>query len=150
MLAAGKAASVSRYDDYQEYLRSEHWQSLRAASDELHGKKCIRCHKQGPLEHHHLYYGGDEGWQSCTAWHVVPVCPSCHRWLHDVLAEEIDLLNIGMSGSRRLTRFMEFVFGGESAKAAREKVIKVRQGSQGNRGGIMRHQPSRHGSGKWY
>lgn len=138
-----------RCEAYLEYLRSEHWLSLRAASDALHGKKCIKCHDTGPLEHHHLYYGGDEGWQSCTEWHVVPVCPSCHRWIHSELVEESALLNVGMAKMRRLTRFLEFIFGGETAQTAKEKVLKI-NGGRHNRDGVMRHRPSKHGSGKWY
>jgi hypothetical protein len=67
---------------YQDYLKSEHWESLRREAFRVYGYKCRHCRAKKRLQvHHHTYR---HPWETCTVADVYPVCRNCHRKEHGI------------------------------------------------------------------
>jgi hypothetical protein len=80
----GVVLFMSNYDDY---LRSEHWQATRAAALRRAGYKCQLCcrKRDRELHVHHLTYE--------RLWHedeqdLVVLCSACHWFLHTQIWRE--------------------------------------------------------------
>lgn len=65
---------------YLQYLKSEHWQTLRRAAFERDGYKCIRCRSPRRIGGHHKRYRADLN--SCTVDDIETLCWRCHRGWH--------------------------------------------------------------------
>ena len=65
---------------YSEYLKSEHWQSLRKARLKWAKHKCQLCNKGGVLDLHHRTYEnlGNEEWKD-----IIVLCRPCHSKHHN-------------------------------------------------------------------
>lgn len=65
--------------EYQDYLKTEHWQTTRKATLADRNYKCEKCGKRGLLHVHHLTYKrlGDELPEDLQV-----LCPECHRGEH--------------------------------------------------------------------
>ena len=66
--------------DYFEYLRTPHWQRVRADALKRHGHRCAVCDSKGPLEVHHRTYvrKGHE-----LPNDVIALCNPCHDNFHN-------------------------------------------------------------------
>jgi hypothetical protein len=66
--------------DYELYLKSDHWQALRALAVESVGYECQMCHKKTRFVHvHHFKYR--------RLYNVIPsdlvvLCETCHHIVH--------------------------------------------------------------------
>ena len=72
--------------NYNEYLASQEWKSIRAAHL-LKYPKCERCGSKNNLQVHHLYYEDDLGsvLGRETSECLVTLCSNCHLELHEEL-----------------------------------------------------------------
>lgn len=73
-------------DEYREYLKSQHWQEIRAQRLKIDGGKCALCMK-GPPERnvhvHHLSY--ENIWNEDVYSDLITVCDKCHKKLHTTI-----------------------------------------------------------------
>ncbi len=68
------------FPTYQEYLNSDHWQSLRTEALEHYSNKCMLCSSIDKLDVHHNNYDnlGNE-----TMTDVIVFCRACHGKHHN-------------------------------------------------------------------
>jgi 5-methylcytosine-specific restriction endonuclease McrA len=68
--------------EYQTYLRSEHWQTMRRLALEYAENSCQLCCSPSPLHVHHRSYErlGREKLSD-----LIVLCEGCHRRFHDVM-----------------------------------------------------------------
>lgn len=73
--------------NYNEYLASQEWKSIRAAHL-LQYPKCERCGSKNNLQVHHLYYEDDLGsvLGRETSGCLATLCSECHHELHEYMA----------------------------------------------------------------
>lgn len=67
---------------YDEYLKTEHWQTVRSGAIERAGGRCQLCNDDRDLHVHHRTYerrGSEEPTD------VVALCKSCHERFHEVV-----------------------------------------------------------------
>lgn len=66
--------------EYQEYLKSKHWQDIRHKVFKEYGYRCDLCGSPKNLRVHHITYEnlGEEQISD-----LVPLCEDCHKNLHD-------------------------------------------------------------------
>lgn len=83
--AAGERTQAGNREEYDDYLRSERWQALRAKIVARAGGKCEGCLSAYAEHVHHLSYAhrGNE-----FAFELLAVCQTCHERLHDREAAE--------------------------------------------------------------
>lgn len=67
--------------NYQEYLKSDHWQKTRNKMLEHYNHTCVICGKQERLHVHHISY--DRLWQEDFD-DLVVLCEDCHSWIHSL------------------------------------------------------------------
>lgn len=70
-------------EGYLEYLKSDHWKSLRSAAFKRDGYKCTKCPRRDHLEAHHLLYRAD--WSDTRLSDLVTLCEDCHEAQHPAL-----------------------------------------------------------------
>lgn len=73
----------SQYDNYTNYLESNHWKSLRKKVISDAGGQCEFCGSKILLVGHHLIYRNPL--ESCTQEDIMCLCDSCHNTLHNGL-----------------------------------------------------------------
>lgn len=74
----------SHKEDYQEYLKSEHWMALRNSVITQTDGRCSVCLKQDALNDvHHIYYCGC--WYKTKPHHLTCLCRECHQLVHEQL-----------------------------------------------------------------
>lgn len=79
-------------EQYQNYLRSDHWQNLRCEAVKHWGDRCNNCNVP-KVEVHHLRYGK---WFDVTIEDLLPLCDRCHEAVHasqrlsEMLESEVD------------------------------------------------------------
>ena len=72
-------------ETYRRYLKTQHWQQIRAKVLQRAGNKCEMCGfepwRPGTLQVHHLSYDrvGRESLED-----LVAICPKCHMKIHGV------------------------------------------------------------------
>ncbi len=66
---------------YADYLKTEHWRSIRRVAVYQAREKCERCGATGLLHVHHKTY---ENLGLETALDVEVLCPTCHRAEHGI------------------------------------------------------------------
>lgn len=81
--------------EYQQYLRSEHWFRLRARKlknakrnaikSGYSGLRCVICGVTENLEVHHMFYG--ELYDVRTS-HLRVLCRNCHQTTHDLIKDK--------------------------------------------------------------
>jgi hypothetical protein len=76
------ALAVFARRDYQEYLATEHWQTVRRAALERASHRCQLCSSLGPLNVHHRTYSYIARER---AEDVIVLCRDCHAKFHDKL-----------------------------------------------------------------
>ena len=65
---------------YNEYLKSEHWQEVRAGALERAGNRCQLCNRAARLHVHHRTYER----RGCELPDdVIVLCADCHKLFHD-------------------------------------------------------------------
>jgi hypothetical protein len=65
---------------YLEYLKSDHWRSLREKAWAKYGHRCFfHPHRTFQVDIHHVEY---RNWTDCTVNDVVPLCRECHEKAH--------------------------------------------------------------------
>jgi 5-methylcytosine-specific restriction endonuclease McrA len=72
---------------YEEYLASDHWQTLRRAAIDYYGEACVLCAATGDgVEVHHRHYKtqGRESLRDLTV-----LCRPCHKKHHDQPIDDI-------------------------------------------------------------
>lgn len=75
---------LSHKEDYQEYLKSEHWMALRNSVIEQLEGRCSICASQSALNDvHHIYYCGN--WLATKAHHLTVLCRNCHDNVHAMM-----------------------------------------------------------------
>ena len=83
---------INNKTEYQDYLKSEHWQKTRKATLADRNYRCEKCGGSGPLHVHHLTYAnlGAEWPEDLQV-----LCEFCHRWEHFPMRRiEADLDNL--------------------------------------------------------
>ena len=68
--------------DYDEYLKSPHWQRMATLARERAGNRCQVCNADGLMEVHHRTYErmGHESLNDLTV-----LCPRCHALYHEAM-----------------------------------------------------------------
>jgi len=71
--------------EYQGYLKSGHWQEIKAKFARSNSKRCFLCGETGILHLHHKTYDrlGHE-----KLGDLVYLCPKCHEFVHSLAVEE--------------------------------------------------------------
>lgn len=68
---------------YSEYLKTEHWKTVKDRAFQIHGKRCFVCGSIRDVEVHHiLYCRGEEKPEE-----VFPLCHEHHMIQHKILLE---------------------------------------------------------------
>lgn len=70
---------ITRYEQYNQYLQSDHWQNLRMAKLEMVKRTCEHCGATGSLDCHHIRYRDLYDVQLSD---LAALCRDCHEWLH--------------------------------------------------------------------
>ena len=72
-------------EEYQEYLQSEHWLSVREERKKIDNYRCILCGSSENINVHHLSYEniGEEN----IYLDLLTLCKRCHFLLHDAIGE---------------------------------------------------------------
>ena len=86
----------NNYDgNYQKYLRSSYWQTIKKAFFAKKVRKCLFCKSTEKLHLHHRFYKDDEGKSILFRdWYaLIPLCNSCHSTWHALF---------GTNGYRRI------------------------------------------------
>lgn len=91
---------------YQEYLQSDHWQSLRLLALERDHFKCTICDSKHRLQVHHLKYRAK--FEHSLLEDVVTLCRLCHKAAHHRI------------NRKHLTRFMANTFRKQRERDRRE------------------------------
>ena len=68
--------------EYNDFLKSDTWKSLRIERLSIDGNKCVICGCSDRLEVHHLYY--PKKWEDTTTDHLVTLCKGCHVCVHRI------------------------------------------------------------------
>lgn len=78
-MAEDERIRILRSLPYSEYLKSEHWQSLRRTMLKRAGYRCQICNGRGELHVHHRTYEnkGDERYSD-----LIVLCAKCHETYH--------------------------------------------------------------------
>lgn len=71
---------TERQKEYQKYLQSDHWKSLRLQALTRDGFKCTSCGSFNNLQGHHIRYRPD--WYSGVVEDIQTLCDSCHLEAH--------------------------------------------------------------------
>ena len=76
---------VLKYIPYKDYLKSEHWKSLRLVKLEEANNRCQLCNSVNHLNVHHRTYErrGREHLSDLTV-----LCQPCHGKHHNIMAKE--------------------------------------------------------------
>lgn len=69
-------------EEYQEYLKTEHWQRLRAERLKIDNYKCQYCGRPYDLQVHHLSY--DNLWNENVYEDLITLCKSCHKCIEEI------------------------------------------------------------------
>ena len=69
------------YDEYQVFLRSGHWKSLRRVTINRDGHRCTKCGYIGALQVHHVHYRGIFE-MSFSVDQLITLCEECHKDEH--------------------------------------------------------------------
>lgn len=69
-------------EEYQEYLRSEHWKGVKAQFKKRGIHKCYVCETKWPLELHHISYARLYREKRSD---LIYLCAACHQEAHDFL-----------------------------------------------------------------
>ena len=67
---------------YREYLKTEHWQAMRAVALEMAGGRCQLCNADKRLQTHHRTYDR-RGFEDPGD--LIVLCGNCHAKFHDKL-----------------------------------------------------------------
>ena len=115
-------------EEYQEYLKSEHWKEKRQAALKHYGEWCALCNSKSDLQVHHNSYEllGDEDMGDLTI-----LCKKCHASYHRK-QEGVDLhfLTTIVSDMGRLIyeiaciELEEIVFADQLKKVAVEAIVE--------------------------
>lgn len=74
--------SKKKFKDYQEYLNSEKWESVKQEYAEKNNHEyCLVCGSEENLHHHHWRYPKD--WNDDTSENIVKICENCHIVAHE-------------------------------------------------------------------
>jgi 5-methylcytosine-specific restriction endonuclease McrA len=76
-----KTSKVIFAPTYQEYLKSDYWQTLREKAIEANGKECVLCGNSNDLNIHHRRYD-NLGVQEKEIHDLTILCQSCHEEFH--------------------------------------------------------------------
>ncbi len=74
--------SSQRKAEYQQFLKSPFWRTLRAECIERDGGKCRYCGRDWMLQAHHLMYPRD--WYDTTLDMLLTLCRPCHKKEHGI------------------------------------------------------------------
>ncbi len=69
-------------EQYQQYLKTEHWQAVREKALKRYGRKCYLCGVKGDnvqIDIHHNEYGRLGGEKMSD---LIPLCRECHQRHH--------------------------------------------------------------------
>ncbi len=69
-------------EGYAEYLKSDHWKTLRKIVLKRDGCKCRECHKFG-WQVHHKFYRDD--WEDAQPEDCITLCRRCHKKEHGIV-----------------------------------------------------------------
>lgn len=71
---------------YLNYLRSEHWKTLRLKAFKRDGFRCVRCGSSRNLHGHHKRYR--KFLHGCSVGDIETLCQKCHEKHHRQEAQE--------------------------------------------------------------
>ena len=74
---------TDRQKDYQEYLKSAHWEMLRRAVLERDGFRCVRCQWDKHLQVHHKFYR--QRFEDSEPDDLETLCRTCHKREHGLI-----------------------------------------------------------------
>lgn len=69
------------YKEYNDYIKSIHWQNKKLEYFRFHDKRCMECGNHKSIQLHHLTYEhiGNERLSE-----LIPLCEMCHKSIHAV------------------------------------------------------------------
>ena len=83
---------------YKDYLKTNHWKTIRKEFWERSQKRCFLCHKKNDLHLHHKRYRRYEKFGDPKGYSILfkerhqdfrLLCKDCHRKIHKYQLEEI-------------------------------------------------------------
>lgn len=74
--------------NYQEYLQSDHWQTMREIALNIHGRRCAACGYWNDLNVHHKHYRSL--WNEDPKEDLMVLCSHCHEQTHWYLENFIE------------------------------------------------------------
>lgn len=78
----GQQKQSQRQQQYDEYLKTEHWRILRNMVLERDGFKCRQCKGMENLQAHHVFYR--PRWEDSMVKDLVTLCNDCHEKVHGI------------------------------------------------------------------
>ena len=69
-------------EDYEHYLRTEHWAGMRASAFTYHGPACVLCDATRGLQVHHRPGGYKRLFREQVERHLTVIFGKCHRRYH--------------------------------------------------------------------
>lgn len=76
---ANKRSKVTAKQKYKEYLKSDHWKSVR---EHFKGHPCLSCGTKMNIDIHHTSYE-NKGEFKKEINDCIPLCRDCHQEVHD-------------------------------------------------------------------
>ena len=68
--------------DYQQYLRTDHWQEMKARAFDYQGGLCTLCDSPSSPQIHHRPCGYGHLFREDVRMHLTLLCRKCHRRQH--------------------------------------------------------------------
>lgn len=69
-----------KWDSYEDYLKSDHWQNIKNEVYATRGRTCMLCYEWENTELHHIRYPKD--WNDDESGNVIILCKNHHKQVH--------------------------------------------------------------------
>lgn len=80
---------TKRQKQYREYLKGEHWKTIRSEAIKRDNGKCVDCEGVYRIQVHHKVYRTPL--ESCTVDDLETKCRECHRIEHGIGPDKFDM-----------------------------------------------------------
>ena len=71
----------TKYDNYKDFLNSNHWQAMRSKILKRDNNHCRICIHKIATQVHHLFYS-TKHWQAERLFNLISICKDCHIKYH--------------------------------------------------------------------
>lgn len=114
------------YADYEAYLQSPLWKSIRGRVYAAKGKVCLRCKTERANQIHHTQYD-TATMRGDTLNHLVPICGDCHQAEHGLIPRKnVGKVAIVIPWDGQVHRAGRLSAGGSRGKVSRSKAPRTK------------------------